>query len=172
MTKDTGPLDSEALYRRRDLQHSLLDQAEEFRLLAEARAGDPASIDALIRHNQRLVIAIAYQYWRTRLAGDQELMDLVQFGNLGLLEAISRWDASRGVRFSTYATHWVRNMVRRGGIMHGTTIALTARQGELMFAMRKSMIRLSHQLQRFPTPGEIAADSRLSLPIVAGLMPL
>jgi RNA polymerase sigma factor (sigma-70 family) len=170
--KDTGPLSAEALYRRRDLPHDLLDEGEERRLVALAVAGDPPAINRLVECNQRLVVSIAYFYWKSNLAGDLELMDLVQFGNLGLLESIARWDPASPTRFSTYATYWVKALVRRGAMTHGTTIAHTARQGELLFNIRKSIVRLMHASHRFPTPAEISADSGLSRFLVDNLLPL
>jgi RNA polymerase sigma-32 factor len=81
-----------------------LSDDEERRLALAARRGDAAAAQRLVLHNLRLVIAIALHYQR---AWDQ-LVDLVQEGTIGLLEAVRRWEASSGARFGTYAAYWIR----------------------------------------------------------------
>jgi RNA polymerase primary sigma factor len=171
MLLDSRDLNSENLYRQ-DLNHELLDADQERRLLAMARRGSKTAIDKLIASNQRMVMAMALRYHRSSIVGDQDLMDLIQFGNIGLIEAISRWDEARQVRFSTYATWWVRAVIRRSAMKTGSSHTQSAREGELLFAIRKAIARFTSIHHREPTLDEIAAGSKISLNLVTQLMPM
>lgn len=164
--------DAAALYRQA-LAHPLLAADHERALLARAIEGDRLAIEQLVRCNQRLVANLAMRYYRSGMAGDLEYMDLVQYGNLGLLEAIRRWDNTReGVRFSTYAVWWVRAMIRRNSLRYGTTLTRTAREGDLLSSIRRTSNALLGRLHRCPTTEEIAAETTISLALVEQLLPM
>jgi len=164
--------DSLSLYQSERLGHSLLDPATEARLLRRASRGDQAAIDALVDGNQRLVMSVARRYFHAGMTGDLDLMDLVQYGNLGLLDAIARFDNERGLRFSTYAVHWIRAYIRRFGLMHGHASPRTAREGDLVARISSARIRLYNQLRRNPTAGEIASLTGLSIRLVERIIPM
>ena len=165
-------LDSENIHRRDNLNHPVLDECRERELTLRARQGDSEAVRQLVIHNQKLVAMIANRYRRAGLVGDNSLMDLIQYGNEGLLEAIQRYDPGRGWRFSTYATWWIRAYVRRFGMTSGKTISPTARQADLLVMIRRSRARLTQALHRDPDPAEIAGDARLSEALVIEYMPL
>ena len=157
---------------RRTLAHPLLGESEERSLLARACAGDKKAKETLIQANQRLVMSLALRYFHSGMAGDHDLMDLVQEGNKGLLEAIKRWDASFDVRFSTYATWWVRALVRRAALTQGHSVPRTTREGDLIYVVHKTISYLSARLVRQPTPVEISTASGLSLNLVKSILPM
>lgn len=160
------------IYRRDSLAHDLLAYDEEQHLLSLACRGDAAAIERLVEMNQRLVVSVAKRYINSGMAGDQALLDLVQHGNLGLLEAIRRWDAGRRTRFSTYASWWIRATVRRGAITQGSSLPPTARHGELMSIVRRAVAVLQPKLGRLPTVAEISAHTCISTALVRTVLPL
>lgn len=89
-----------------------LTRAEEVALIAAVQSGDNAAAEELLAANSGLVAAIALKY--LPYAGSHEIDDLIQFGRLGLLEAIRRFDPARGTRLSTVATSWARQAISRG----------------------------------------------------------
>jgi RNA polymerase primary sigma factor len=147
--------------------HTLLNAIEERRLLSRAQAGDTDARDELILHNQRLVLKVALRY--ISLAGDQDLTDLVQWGNIGLMTAIKRFDLSTNHRFSTYAIWWIRSVIRRSALDFGRTIRSTSRDQEAYLRMSRTRSDLYQTLQREPTPAEVAETSGLTLNQVDGL---
>lgn len=152
------------------LNHPLLGATQELYLLRRAQQGDPAALDELVVNNQRLVAKIAARF--TSLAGDCDFEDLLQYGNEGLMVAIWRFDVESGMRFSTYAYWWIRSIMRRYALRHGTSIHRSSREGELIMIIQKTEARLLAQLYRRPTPAEIAARSGLSLRLVGEILPL
>lgn len=159
-------------YRQNQLAHTLLSADEERKLLERASGGDAAAVEQLVESNQRLVMSLALKYFTAGMTGDLDLLDLVQYGNLGLLEAIQRWDPRKKVRLSTYATWWIRAIVRRAGFTRGNTVARSVRQGEQLFKIYRTRGVLHTRLGRDPHPGEIADASGLSQEVVDSVMPL
>lgn len=152
------------------LNHSLLDASQEIYLLRRAQHGDPDALEELVVKNQRLVAKIAARF--TRLAGDCDFEDLLQYGNEGLLVAIWRFDVESGLRFTTYAYWWIRSIMRRYALRHGTSIHRSSREGELIMTIQKAVAQLSAQLHRRPTPEEISVRSGLSIRLVGEILPL
>jgi RNA polymerase primary sigma factor len=159
-------------YRQNQLRHELLTADEERSLLESATAGDRSAVALLVEKNQRLVMHLALKYYSAGMTGDLDLLDLVQYGNLGLLEAIRRWDSRKNVRFSTYATWWIRAVVRRSGLTRGATVSRSVRQGEQASKIHRARGRLHTRLGREPHTGEIAGESRLAPAIVVNVLPL
>lgn len=151
--------------------HCLLTADEERDLLLRARRGDAGALESLVAHNQRLVFSVANRYYHGGYGGDQEIDDLAQWGNLGMIQAIRKWDPNRGVRFSTYAIHWIEAYIRRYGAARGLAVSMTHRDVGRLSKIRKARAVLTSALKRSPTPAEIAAECGLSTLDVAAWLP-
>ena len=141
-------------YLARAGRHALLGRAEELALARRARSGDESARRKLIEKNLRLVVSVAKKY-RGASPG-LSLEDLVQEGNLGLIKAVDRFDPERGYRFSTYATHWVRQAVGRAVANKGRIIRVPVHRGEKIREARGVRNDLLATLGREPTEDEIA----------------
>ena len=157
-------------YRRQSLNHRLLDAPEETELIRRAQAGDSEALSTLVELNQRLVAKIAGRYTHSSVSGDLDMMDLIQYGNEGLIIAIRRFDQSKGYRLSTYITWWIRQSIRRKSLMHGTTLHRSAREGELIMSARKLYSEFVKKNERQPEPAEIAARMNVSKPIARDIV--
>ncbi|MEI7645961.1 MAG: sigma-70 family RNA polymerase sigma factor [Chloroflexales bacterium] len=108
----------------------------------------------LINSNLRLVVSIARRYQGHGLS----LLDLIQEGSLGLMRAVDKFDPSRGLKFSTYATYWIRQSVGRAIADHGRTVRLPVHLGERLSRLARARQSLIQRLDRDPTPEEIARE--------------
>ena len=147
---------------RHQLHHTLLTGDEERSLLLAAQGGNADALEEIVLHNQRLVYRIAVRYHRFGYGGDQELTDLMQWGNIGLLSAIRKWDGRKG-KFSTYATYWVKALVRRYSLIKGIPFGVSFGQSERMGHARASRVHLMMSKNREPTLFEIANEADVPL---------
>ena len=121
--------------------------------------------DRMVRANLRLVVNIARGYTGKGLS----LQDLIEEGNLGLLRAVEGFDPAIGTRFSTYASYWIKQSIKRALINSAKTIRIPAYMVELLSKWRRASTRLGEELGRTPTPEEIARVlglPRKKLPII------
>jgi RNA polymerase sigma factor (sigma-70 family) len=116
--------------------------------------------------NLRLVISIAKRYRNSGVP----LPDLIQEGNIGLIHAVRKFDYRRGFRFSTYATHWIRQAIGRAVAGSGRTIRLPVEVGERIAAVRRAQAMLETSLGRQPTLDELGAHVGLPPAKVADLL--
>jgi RNA polymerase primary sigma factor len=137
---------------------SLLSADEEKELARRIGAGDNEARDHMVRANLRLVVNIARSYTGKGLG----LQDLIAEGNLGLLRAVEGFDPEMNTRFSTYASYWIKQSIKRAVINTGKTIRIPAYMNELLVKWRRATAKLQDELGRTPTHEEIAA--RLNLP--------
>ncbi len=143
----------------------LLTQEEEQTLAYAIGEGDMEARDKMVRANLRLVVNIARGYTGKGLS----LQDLIEEGNLGLLRAVEGFDPAMGTRFSTYASYWIKQSIKRSLINSAKTIRIPAYMVELLSKWRRASIRLSEELGRSPTPEEVARVlglPRKKLPII------
>ncbi len=137
----------------REINETRLLTADEEKELARAIAkGDVQARDRMVRANLRLVVNIARGYTGKGLG----LQDLIEEGNLGLLRAVEGFDPDVGTRFSTYASYWIKQSIKRALINSAKTIRIPAYMVELLSKWRRASVRLTEELRRNPTPEEIA----------------
>jgi RNA polymerase primary sigma factor len=132
----------------------LLTFEEELQLSRRVRRGDEAARQRLIESNLRLVVRIAKKY----MTRDVALLDLIQEGNLGLIKAASKYDYRKHVRFSTYASWWIKQAIVRALSNKRRTIRLPHRKEEKLRKINKAYNSLSQVLKRTPNMREIAAE--------------
>ncbi|HOM16667.1 MAG TPA: RNA polymerase sigma factor RpoD/SigA [Thermoguttaceae bacterium] len=139
-------------YLREINETPLLTPEEEQELALAIGRGDPLARDRMVRANLRLVVNIARSYTGKGLS----LQDLIEEGNLGLLRAVEGFDPAMGTRFSTYASYWIKQSIKRALINCGKTIRIPAYMVELLSKWRRASTRLAEELGRTPTPEEVA----------------
>lgn len=139
-------------YLREINETPLLSPEEEQELALAIGRGDPQARDRMVRANLRLVVNIARSYTGKGLS----LQDLIEEGNLGLLRAVEGFDPAMGTRFSTYASYWIKQSIKRALINCGKTIRIPAYMVELLSKWRRASTRLAEELGRTPTPEEVA----------------
>src|SRR5271163_5174494 len=147
------PLES---YLREINETPLLNADEEKRLAYRIEDGDSEARDRMVRANLRLVVNIARSYTGKGLG----LQDLIEEGNLGLLRAVEGFDPGMNTRFSTYASYWIKQSIKRAVINTGKTIRIPAYMNELLVKWRRATLKLQDELGRTPTQEEIAASMR------------
>ncbi len=133
---------------------SLLTFEEELALSRRIQAGDEAARMQLIEANLRLVVRIAKNY----LTPEMSILDLIQEGNIGLMRAVEKYDYRKQVRFSTYASWWIKQAIVRSLSNKKRTIRLPHRQEEKLRKINKVYNSLSQTLMRAPTLQEIARE--------------
>ena len=152
-------------YLREINETSLLSADDEHNLAVAIGGGDNQARDRMVRANLRLVVNIARGYTGKGLG----LQDLIEEGNLGLLRAVEGFDPAVGTRFSTYASYWIKQSIKRALINTAKTIRIPAYMVELLSKWRRASTRLAEELGRTPTPEEVARIlglPRKKLPII------
>ncbi len=136
----------------------LLNAQQERELAERIGKGDGEARDHMVRANLRLVVNIARSY----LGKGLPLQDLIAEGNLGLMCAVEGFDPTMNTRFSTYASYWIKQSIKRAVINTGKTIRIPAYMNELLVKWRRATIKLQDELGRMPTQEETAASLHLS----------
>ncbi len=153
--------DSIQIYLKEIGQYELLTQSQEVELAKRIEAGDEEAKNLLARANLRLVVSIAKKY--TGRSPDLTLLDLIQEGSLGLFKAVEKFDYSKGFKFSTYATWWIRQAITRALADQSRTIRIPVHMVETIAKYKQISRKLSQELGRNPTPEEISVEMDLSL---------
>jgi RNA polymerase primary sigma factor len=152
---DSG-FDSIQMYLREIGQYPLLNAHEERVLAKRIVDGDDEARNLLARANLRLVVSIAKKY--VGRSPDLTLLDLIQEGNLGLFKAVDKFDFTKGFKFSTYATWWIRQAITRALADQSRTIRIPVHMVETMAKYKQVSRRLAQDLGRDPMPEEIATE--------------
>ena len=147
------------MYLKEIGQVKLLTADEEIELAKRVSEGDKAAQDRLTEANLRLVVSIAKKYSGRGL----HILDLIQEGNTGLIRAVDKFDYTKGNKFSTYATWWIRQAITRAIADQARTIRVPVHMVEVINKATRCNRKLVQELGREPTLEEIAAD--LNLPI-------
>lgn len=144
-------------YLREINETALLTAEDEKHLSNRISDGDMLARDRMVRANLRLVVNIARGYTGKGLP----LQDLIEEGNLGLLRAVEGFDPDMNTRFSTYASYWIKQSIKRALINSAKTIRVPAYMVELLSKWRRANAKLHDELGRMPTADEIARELEL-----------
>jgi len=144
----------------------LLTVTEEIELTERIRRGDERARERMIEANLRLVVSIARHYNCRGMTFE----DVVQEGILGLMSAINKFDPTKGFRFSTYATYWIRQAIVRAIEKQSRMIRLPTYAYHAVGKLERSSMQLSDKLGRQPTSEELASETTLSVSTVNALL--
>ena len=150
--------DSVKMYLKDIGKVPLLSAAEEQELAKKMIEGDAEAKKQLINANLRLVVSIAKRY----VGRGMQFLDLIQEGNLGLMKAVDKFDYTKGFKFSTYATWWIRQAITRSLADQARTIRIPVHMVETINKLTKTSRTLLQKLGREPTQSEIAEAMGIS----------
>lgn len=146
--------DSVRLYLREIGKIPLLSAEEELALANRVVAGEKKAKDQMAEANMRLVVSIAKRYSGRGL----DFLDLIQEGNTGLLRAVEKFDPSKGFKFSTYATWWIRQAITRAIADQARVIRIPVHMVETINKLLRTQRRMTQELNREPTIDELAKE--------------
>ncbi len=155
-SRSDSQYDSIQMYLREIGKYPLLNAEQERDLAKRILSGDAEARNLLARANLRLVVSIAKKY--VGRSPDLTLLDLIQEGNLGLFKAVDKFDYSKGFKFSTYATWWIRQAITRALADQSRTIRIPVHMVETIAKYKQVSRRLSQDLGRDPLAEEIALE--------------
>ena len=144
----------------------LLDTEREKELAQRMAEGDEAAKDELVQANLRLVVSIAKRY----VGKGMFFLDLIQEGNLGLMKAVGKFDYTKGYKFSTYATWWIRQAITRAIADQARTIRIPVHMVETIHKVSRYQRQMLQELGREPTPAEIGEKMGMSADKVREIM--
>ena len=144
----------------------LLSPEEEIELAKRMELGDENARKRLAEANLRLVVSIAKRY----VGRGMQFLDLIQEGNLGLIKAVEKYDYSKGFKFSTYATWWIRQAITRAIADQARTIRIPVHMVETINRLIRTSRQLLQELGREPTPEEIAEKMEMPVERVREIM--
>lgn len=149
-------VDSVQMYLKEIGKYKLISASEEKDLAKRILEGDEEAKSILARANLRLVVSIAKKY--IGRSTDLTLLDLIQEGNLGLFKAVEKFDWTKGFKFSTYATWWIRQAITRALADQSRTIRIPVHMVETIAKYKQVVRRLSQDLGREPLPQEVSTE--------------
>jgi RNA polymerase primary sigma factor len=149
----SNPVNSVKMYLRDISKYNLLTREEEVKLAMAAANGDQEAKDKLVNHNLRLVVSIAKKYMGRGVA----LSDLIQEGNIGLIKAVEKFEVSKGFKFSTYATYWIKQSISRAIMDQSRNIRIPIHVVELICNIKKVERQFQQSYGRDPKEKEVAA---------------
>ena len=160
--------DSVQMYLKEIGQYPLLNGEEEVELAKRILRGDEAARQKLALSNLRLVVSIAKKY--VGRSANLSLLDLIQEGNIGLFKAVEKFDFTRGFKFSTYATWWIRQAITRALADQGRTIRIPVHMVETINKYQQVVRRLVQDLGREPMPEEVASEMGVEVDKIRHIM--
>ena len=153
------------IYLKEIGQVPLLTPAQEVELARKIKRGDGEARSLMIRSNLRLVVKIAHDYSNIGLP----LLDLISEGNIGLMNAVERFDPNKGGKLSTYAAWWIKQSIKPAVANQSKTIRLPVHLVDKISKMRRTSLRMAEELGRDPTDEELAAELNTTAHKVAQL---
>lgn len=154
--KEINTYDSIQIYLKEIGKYPLIKAHQEKELAQRIEKGEDEAKNLLARANLRLVVSIAKKY--VGRSPDLTLLDLIQEGNLGLFKAVEKFDWTKGYKFSTYATWWIRQSITRALADQSRTIRIPVHMVETISKYKQVYRRLTQDLGRQPLPEEIAIE--------------
>jgi RNA polymerase primary sigma factor len=158
MTRDDRQRDPEAALLRRYLQeigrYKQLTPEEERELGRLAQKGNSEALRRLVEANLRFVVAYAKRFRHSRVS----LLDLINEGNIGLIQAAKKFDPEKNVKFITYAVWWIRQAILHALSEHGATFRLPQKQANVLYRLERSRQALGRELERAPSEQELAEE--------------
>ena len=159
ITKDLTINDPVRMYLKEIGQIKLLTMEEELELADRINSGDERAKNTLAEANLRLVVSIAKRY----VGRGMLFLDLIQEGNIGLMKAVDKFDVTKGYKFSTYATWWIRQAITRAIADQARTIRVPVHMVETINKLARIQRQLTLELNREPTEEELAKKMNLSV---------
>lgn len=159
LTKDLTINDPVRMYLKEIGQIKLLSMEEELELADRILSGDPEAKATLAEANLRLVVSIAKRY----VGRGMLFLDLIQEGNIGLMKAVDKFDVTKGYKFSTYATWWIRQAITRAIADQARTIRVPVHMVETINKLARIQRQLTLELNREPSEEELAAKMNISV---------
>ncbi len=159
LTKDVKINDPVRMYLKEIGRINLLTSDEEFEYARLAEQGDEYAKRMLAESNLRLVVSIAKRY----VGRGMLFLDLIQEGNIGLMKAVDKFDPTKGYKFSTYATWWIRQAITRAIADQARTIRVPVHMVETINKLARVQRQLTQELNREPTDEEIAKKLNISV---------
>lgn len=141
-------------YLREISRFPLLTPDEEKELGARIQAGDKDALQRMVESNLRFVVSFSKKYRGWGLS----FQDLINEGNIGLIEAAKRFDPGKGVKFITYAVWWIRQAIIHALSEQGGPFRIPQKQANLLYNIHKTIAAMTPMLERAPTPGEVAEE--------------
>ncbi len=166
LTEGLNTNDPVRLYLKEIGNIPMLDAAEEYEVACRMQQGDEASYQRMIESNLRLVVSVAKRY----LGRGLSFLDLIQEGNIGLIRSVRKFDPSKGFKFSTYATWWIRQAISRSIADQSRTIRIPVHMVDTMNRVTRTAYTLTQELGREPSSQEIADKLGMTVEKVAELM--
>ena len=159
LTKDLTINDPVRMYLKEIGQIKLLSMDEELELADRIIAGDESAKNRLAEANLRLVVSIAKRY----VGRGMLFLDLIQEGNIGLMKAVDKFDVTKGYKFSTYATWWIRQAITRAIADQARTIRVPVHMVETINKLARIQRQLTLELNREPTEEELSKKMGISV---------
>lgn len=159
LSKDVKINDPVRMYLKEIGRINLLTSDEEFEYAKRAEEGDEEAKKMLAESNLRLVVSIAKRY----VGRGMLFLDLIQEGNIGLMKAVDKFDPTKGYKFSTYATWWIRQAITRAIADQARTIRVPVHMVETINKLARVQRQLTQELNREPTDEEIAKKLGISI---------
>ena len=159
LTKDLTINDPVRMYLKEIGQIKLLTMDEELELADRITAGDEEAKTVLAEANLRLVVSIAKRY----VGRGMQFLDLIQEGNIGLMKAVEKFDVTKGYKFSTYATWWIRQAITRAIADQARTIRVPVHMVETINKLSRIQRQLTLELNREPSEEELAKKMGMSV---------
>ncbi len=166
MAKNINVDDPVKMYLKEIGKISLLTKNEEIELAKRIEAGDESAKKELAEANLRLVVSIAKKH----IGRGMSFLDLIQEGNLGLIKAVEKFDYTKGYKFSTYATWWIRQSITRAIADQARTIRIPVHMIENINKLVRVQRQLVQEIGRDPTPEEIAEEMDMEVDKVREIM--